>query len=89
MMRKDEDVKDRIPMNADDETIFNVFDNGILLCKLIMQVDEECIDVRAINRKEGLNKYEIMENLKMGIAAAAAQGVRMIGIVPKSFIEKT
>jgi len=30
-----------------------------------------------------------MENLKMGIAAAAAQGVRMIGIVPKSFLEKT
>jgi hypothetical protein len=27
-----------------------VFDNGILLCKLLMLIDENCIDSRAMNR---------------------------------------
>jgi len=57
IMRKDEDVADRIPMNAEDENLFHVFDNGILLCKLVMSIDPECIDTRTINRMDPMNIY--------------------------------
>lgn len=38
-------------MNTEDDTFFHVFDNGILLCKLLLNIDENCIDVRALNRQ--------------------------------------
>ena len=54
--KDDEDLKDRLPMKADDDDLFHAFDNGILLCKLLMQVDKDCIDSRAINRGQ-INVY--------------------------------
>ena len=35
----------------------NVFDNGILLCKLLLNIDENCIDLRALNRQKNMNVY--------------------------------
>jgi hypothetical protein len=37
-------------MNIEDDTLFHVFDNGVALCKLLRQIDPECIDERAINK---------------------------------------
>lgn len=51
ILKEDEDLKDRIPMNIEDETLFHVFDNGVALCKLLRQIDPECIDERAINKE--------------------------------------
>lgn len=39
ILKDDEDCKDRLPMNADDDSLFHVFDNGVLLCKLLLQID--------------------------------------------------
>jgi hypothetical protein len=50
ILEKDEDCQDRIPMNSEDDTLFHVFDNGILLCKLLLHIDENCIDLRALNK---------------------------------------
>lgn len=87
-LKDDEDLKDRLPMSTEDETLFHVFDNGILMCKLLMLIDENCIDTRAINRQQTMNVYQVQENLKMGIAAAKGMGIKLIGIDPKDFINK-
>ena len=50
-LKDDEDVKDRIPMPTEDESLFHVFDNGLALCKLMMLINAECIDSRALNRQ--------------------------------------
>jgi len=85
----DEDLKDRLPMNTENEDLFHVFDDGILMAKLLLQIDRECIDERAINNKANMNVYEVQENLKMGITAAKGLGIKMIGIDPRDFINKT
>ena len=84
----DEDLKDRLPMNTEDDTLFHVFDNGIALCKILMQIDENCIDTRAINRQANMNVYQVKENLQMGIAAAKGLGIKLIGINSSDFINK-
>lgn len=89
VLKDDEDCKDRVPMNPDDDTIFHMFDNGILLCKLLLQVDPECIDVRVLNRQNNMNVYQIQENLKLGIAAAKGLGIKMVGVNYSDFINKT
>jgi hypothetical protein len=84
----DEDLKDRLPMNTEDETLFHVFDNGVLMCKILMLLDPDCIDSRAINRQQNMNVYHVQENIKMAIAAAKSMGIKLIGIDPKDFINK-
>jgi plastin-1 len=87
-LKNDDDVKDRLPMNVEDETLFHVFDNGVLMCKLLMLLDEDSIDTRAINRQQNMNVYHVQENIRMGIAASKAMGIKLIGIDPKDFINK-
>lgn len=84
----DEDLKDRLPMNTEDETLFHVFDNGVLMCKILIMLDPDCIDSRAINRQQTMNVFQVQENIKMGIAAAKSMGIKLIGIDPKDFINK-
>ena len=57
ILKNDEDCKSRLPMNADDDSLFHVFDDGILLCKLLTNIDSNCLDARALNRQANLNVY--------------------------------
>lgn len=86
--KADEDLQDRLPMPVEDESLFHVFDNGILMCKMLMHLDPNCIDNRAINKQQNMNVYHVQENIKMGIAAAKGMGIKLIGIDPKDFINK-
>jgi hypothetical protein len=75
-------------MNADDDSLFHVFDNGVLLCKLLLQIDSNIIDTRTINRKANMNVYEVKENLNQAIAASKGLGIKMVGIDTNAFINK-
>ena len=59
LIQDDEALKDRLPMNAEDESLFHVFDNGVLVNKLMLKLDENCVDERAINVKSNMNIYEV------------------------------
>lgn len=87
-MKEDEDLKDRLPMNTEDDTLFHAFDNGILMCKLLMQLDPNVIDSRAINRHQNMNVYQVGENIKMALAAAKGLGIKIFGIDSNDFIKK-
>lgn len=88
IMKKDEDVADRVPINPNDESLFHVFDNGVLLCKLVKSIDDDAIDGRAINKGNSLNVYQIKENLQMGIASSKGLGIKMVGVNSNDFINK-
>jgi len=89
VLKEDEDCKDKIPMNFEDDTLFHIFDNGLALCKLVMAINPDCLDSRALNRQQNMNIYQIKENLNMGIASCKGLGIKMVGIGSRDFIEKT
>lgn len=60
-----------------------------MLCKLMLKIDENVIDTRAINRMQNMNVYQVKENLLMGLAAAKGLGIKVTGIDSKDFIDKT
>ena len=82
LIKDEESLADRLPMNPEDDSLFHVFDNGVLVNKLMLKLDENCIDARAINTKTNMNVYEVNQNLKMGLAAAKATGIKLIGVSP-------
>jgi hypothetical protein len=89
ILEHDEDCKERLPMNPEDDSLFHVFDNGVLLCKLLLHIDSECIDTRAINKQTNMNVYQIKENLQMAISAAKGLGIKLVGVDSSDFINKT
>lgn len=89
LLKDDADCSDRLPMNTTDDTLFHAFDNGILLCKLLMFIDPNCIDERAMNKQTNMNVYQVKENLQMAIAAAKGLGIKLVGINSSDFINKT
>lgn len=56
-LKDDDDCKSKLPIKTDGDDLFHVLDDGIILCKLIMVIDPECIDRRAMNVAETLNAY--------------------------------
>lgn len=81
LLKDDPDCQDRLPMNAEDsESLFHAMDNGILLCKVCLLIDPDCLDARALNRGQQMTVFQIKENLQMGIAAAKGLGIKLIGI---------
>lgn len=88
-LKKDEDCQERLPINPDSDDLFHVFDDGIVLCKLIMSIDPECIDRRAMNIGTSLNAYQVGENLKLAFAACKGSlGLKIIGVGPSDFMNK-
>lgn len=57
VLEKDEDCQDHLPIKTDGDDIFHVFSDGIVLCKLAMAIEPDCIDSRAINKGKQLNAY--------------------------------
>ena len=57
IMKDDEEVANRIPINTEDGSLFHAFDHGVLLCKLLQKIDPDCIDSRAINNKENMSVF--------------------------------
>ena len=50
MILKDDEILSKIALNeSNPETLINSQQNGVLLCKLLIKIDPECIDTRAMN----------------------------------------
>ena len=72
IFKDDEDLKELIPVNAEDpNTLFDLFANGLALCKLCLAINPECgILEKALNKGKNLSVYKAKENLSMGLGAA-------------------
>lgn len=58
ILKDDEDCKSRVPIDTSDpEAIFHALDNGIVMCKILIAIDKDCIDARAINKQDQMNTF--------------------------------
>jgi len=53
----DPDVKELIPINPENDDLFHVMEDGVILSKLINAAQENTIDFRAVNMKKNMNVY--------------------------------
>lgn len=84
----DADIAHYLPVKIDNDDFFFVLSDGIILCKLINLIQENTIDMRAVNMKQNINIYQIKENLNLAIAAAKGIGCKIPGITNNAFIDK-
>ncbi|XP_042245148.1 plastin-1-like [Thunnus maccoyii] len=78
-LAKDPDCQHFLPMNPDDESLFNSARDGILLCKMINMSQPDTIDERVINTKK-LTTFKMTENLVLALNSASAIGCTVVSI---------
>ena len=57
ILKNDEETKETVPINSENDDIFHVLEDGIILCKLLNAAADNTIDMRAVNNKKNLNIY--------------------------------
>lgn len=57
VLADDADCEGRIPIDPEDTSLFYAVDNGIIMCKMLRSIDEDCIMDSAINKGQDLNVY--------------------------------
>lgn len=82
ILKKDEDIKDVLPINAEADDVFHALEDGIVLSKLLNAGAPDTIDVRALNTKKNLNIYQVKENLNLALNGCKGVGLRLPGITP-------
>lgn len=87
-LKDDEKCKKYLPIGTENEDLFSVLEDGIILCTLLNLAQDQCVDMRALVHKDNLNVYEVNRNLTLALTAAKSVGCRIPGIYPESIIEK-
>eukprot|EP00331_Platyophrya_macrostoma_P023911 CAMPEP_0176443324 /NCGR_PEP_ID=MMETSP0127-20121128/22353_1 /TAXON_ID=938130 /ORGANISM="Platyophrya macrostoma, Strain WH" /LENGTH=546 /DNA_ID=CAMNT_0017828527 /DNA_START=26 /DNA_END=1666 /DNA_ORIENTATION=- len=88
LLRNDETCARHIPINPDTEELFEKVGDGLILAKLVYKCNPAVFDLRALNKKENLNVFQIKENLNLAISAAKYIGCQTVSVVPEFIMEK-
>merc|ERR1711936_348248 len=85
MFTKDPDVKHLLPLKADGSNMYQMMDDGIIVCKIINLAAPDTIDERAINKcPEGqhgkLSIFKQHENLTLALNSASSVGCVVVGM---------
>ncbi|GFS03851.1 plastin-2-like [Elysia marginata] len=80
-LKEDADCKDLLPIQGENNELFDRCKTGIILCKLINKSAPKTIDERTIN-KTNLSVYRRHENLTLAITSAQSIGCSTVNIGP-------
>ena len=83
----DEVCKKYLPIDPENNDIFDRLKNGVILCKLMNKIQEGTIDERVINTKDNMNVFQQAENLNLALSAAKSLGITTIGMNKDIFLE--
>jgi plastin-1 len=79
ILKDDAHVKDKLPINDKDDSLFQACSDGVLLCKLINASVADTIDARVINVKPK-SVFEKTENGNLVVNSAKAIGCSVVNI---------
>eukprot|EP01101_Sappina_pedata_P012387 TRINITY_DN8500_c0_g1_i1.p1 TRINITY_DN8500_c0_g1~~TRINITY_DN8500_c0_g1_i1.p1 ORF type:complete len:811 (-),score=442.92 TRINITY_DN8500_c0_g1_i1:72-2348(-) len=77
----------KIPLNGDDQSLFDRSKDGVLLAKLINKAVPDTVDERTINIKKKLTRDEKEDNVKLVINSAKGIGCSLTGITLESICQ--
>lgn len=87
LFKDDPDLADRLPIDPESDDLFHAMSDGLILIKLLNEVEEGRVDMRTVNKGSGLNIFKIRENLQQALTACAGM-IKLVGIGADSFLDK-
>jgi plastin-1 len=86
-LEDDEYVKDRFPMVAESDDLFHVMADGLVLIRLLNEIEKDSIDMRTVNLGSNLGIFKVRENINLGLTAAKGK-IKLVGIDATAFLDK-
>lgn len=86
-LKDDKFLKNYLPLDPSNNSLFDLVKDGVLLCKLINVAVPGTVDERAINTKRKLNPWERNENHTLCLNSAKAIGCTVVNIGTQDLIE--
>lgn len=68
MLKGDEDCQQFIPVSAAD--LLEIFDTGVVLCKLILIIKSEALDTKKITKAKNINRFQSTVNINLALEGA-------------------
>ena len=85
-LKTEEALNDRLPMDPDDDDLFDACSDGLVLIYLINKIDPNMINMKQVHH--GQNVFKIRNNLDM-MLNASKKVIKVIGIDAQTFLDKT
>lgn len=63
LFKDDPDLADRLPIDPESDDLFHAMSDGLILIKLLNEVEEGRVDMRTVNKGASLSIFKIRENL--------------------------
>jgi plastin-1 len=86
-LEDDEYVKDRFPMVAESDDLFHVMEDGLVLIRLLNEIEKDSIDMRTVNLGSNLGIFKVRENINLALTAAKGK-IKLVGIDATAFLDK-
>lgn len=87
LFKEDPDLADRLPIDPESDDLFHVMSDGLVLIKLLNQVEEGRVDMRTVNKGASLSIFKIRENLQQALTACSGM-IKLVGVGADSFLDK-
>lgn len=87
LFKDDPDLADRLPIDPESDDLFHAMSDGLILIKLLNEVEEGRVDMRTVNKGASLSIFKIRENLQQALTACAGM-IKLVGIGADSFLDK-
>jgi len=81
-LKDDVDLKKHLPMNLENDELYDSVQDGLILCKLVNKCKPGTISEKAINKTKLDVIFRQRENVQLAIISAASIGCHVISITP-------
>ena len=81
-LKDDVDLKKHLPMNLENDELYDSVQDGVILCKLVNKCKPGTISEKAINKTKLDVIFRQRENVQLAIISAASIGCHVISITP-------
>jgi len=84
----DPDLKGKLPVDPNDhEKFFAMFEDGVILCKMVNAVSKGSIDPKHITNKQDMAVHYKIQNLNVALGAAKEIGIKLTNIGYDDFLK--
>ena len=87
-LAKEPTMASRIPINPDNDDLFNTCSDGLVLINLLRLIDPNLIDMSKVCEGENLNVFQVRLNLDLALEGCK-KIIQVIGIDSQTFLDKT
>jgi hypothetical protein len=74
-------------MVAESDDLFHVMSDGLVLIRLLNEIEKDSIDMRTVNIGSNLGIFKVRENINLGLTAAKGK-IKLVGIDATAFLDK-